>query len=57
MNYVVFVLSFVLFLGGLVLMGYAPAMEGVELVSFLGGILAVSLSFAIPAHILKTQQR
>ncbi|MBF0672936.1 MULTISPECIES: hypothetical protein [unclassified Salinibacterium] len=57
MNIVAFVLSFVIFAGGLVLMGYAPEIEGLELVSFLGGILAVSLAVAIPAHVLKRADR
>lgn len=57
MNIVAFVLSFVIFAGGLVLMGYAPEIEGLELISFLGGILAVAVAVAIPAHVLKRADR
>lgn len=57
MNYVAFVLSFIIFVGGLLLMGYAPEIEGLELWAFLGGILAVALAVVIPAHVLKRVDR
>lgn len=57
MNVVAFVFSFVIFIGGLALMGYASAVSGLELVMFLGGILAVSLAVAIPVHVLKRVDR
>jgi len=57
MNIVAFVISFIVFAGGLFLMGYSFETPGYELVMFLGGILAVSLSVAIPAHVLKRTDR
>lgn len=57
MNIVAFVLSFIIFAGGIVLMGYSFEIEGFELIAFLGGILAVSVAVAIPAHVLKRTDR
>lgn len=57
MNIVVFALSFVLFIAGLVLMGYAFEVPGFELVMFGGGILVVGASIGIPAHVLKWAER
>jgi hypothetical protein len=57
MNIVAFVISFIVFVGGLFLMGYSFEIPGYELVAFLGGILAVSLAVAVPAHILKRTDR
>ena len=57
MQIVVWFFSFVIFIGGLVMMGYSFEMPGYELVMFLGGILAVSLAVAIPAHFLKWLER
>jgi hypothetical protein len=57
MQIVVWFFSFVIFIGGLVMMGYSFEMPGYELVMFLGGILAVSLAVAIPAHVLKWMER
>jgi hypothetical protein len=57
MQIVVWFFSFVIFLGGLVMMGYAFEMPGYELIMFLGGILAVSLAVAIPTHVLKWMER
>ncbi|MCW4384769.1 hypothetical protein OH146_03165 [Salinibacterium sp. SYSU T00001] len=57
MNIVAFVLSFLIFAGGLVLMGYAPEIEGLELASFAAGILAVAVAIAIPVHVLKRADR
>ncbi len=45
--------SLVLFVGGLLLFGYADAVVGYEILMFVAGILAVSASMAIPAHLLK----
>jgi len=52
-----FVIALILFLGGMTLMGYAffPGVDGY--LFFLGGILAVSLSLAIPFHLLKLADR
>jgi hypothetical protein len=57
MNIVAFVISFAVFVGGIALMGYAPEIEGFELVSFLAGILAIALAVAIPVHVLKRADR
>jgi len=57
MNIVAFIISFIVFVGGLLLMGYAFSTPGVELVMFLGGILAVSVAVAVPAHLLKRVDR
>jgi len=53
MNVVAFLIAIALFIGGLLLMGYSFYVEGFQLVVFLGGILAVSLSIALPVHVLK----
>ena len=53
MNIVAFVVSFLLFAGGFLLMGYADTVEGFELVMFAGGILMSSLGVFIPIHVLK----
>lgn len=57
MKIVAFVIALILFLGGMTLMGYAfhPGVEGYPV--FLGGILAVALSLAIPFHLLKLADR
>lgn len=48
-----FLVALVLFLGGFALFGYAFAFEGPwNIVSFAGGIAAVSLSLMIPFHFL-----
>ncbi|TQL47680.1 hypothetical protein FB562_0746 [Homoserinimonas aerilata] len=57
MNIVAFVISFIVFVGGLLLMGFSFSTPGVELVMFLGGILAVGVAVAIPAHLLKRIDR
>ncbi|MFT7710840.1 hypothetical protein [Clavibacter tessellarius] len=53
MNIVAFIIAFALFLGGMALFAFAFYIEGFELLSFFGGILCVSASIAIPAHVLK----
>lgn len=57
MQIVVWFFSFVIFVVGLLMMGYSFETPGFELVMFLGGILAVSLAIAIPAHVLKWIER
>ncbi|MCU1546547.1 MAG: rane protein [Homoserinimonas sp.] len=57
MNILAFIVSFALFVGGIVLMGYATEVDGFELAMFAGGILTVSVSIAIPAHVLKRADR
>ena len=57
MQIVVWFFSFVVFVAGLLLMGYSFEVPGLELVMFLGGILVISLAVAIPTHILKWVER
>ncbi|MCP2030135.1 hypothetical protein L1277_000199 [Okibacterium sp. HSC-33S16] len=47
-----FVLSIVLFLGGIFLFYFAFAAESLHAIIFFAGIIAISLSFGIPAHVL-----
>ena len=54
MNIVAFLVAFGFFVGGLALMGYAfYAPEGYQGAMFIGGILAVSASIALPVHVFK----
>lgn len=57
MQIVVWFFSFVAFIVGLVMMGYSFEVPGLELVLFLGGILVISISVAVPAHVLKWVER
>lgn len=57
MQIVVWFFSFLVFVAGLLLMGYSFEVPGLELVMFLGGILVISLAVAIPAHVLKWVER
>jgi hypothetical protein len=54
---VAYVIALILFLGGMAMFGYAfhPGVPGYPV--FLGGILAVALSLAIPFHLLKAADR
>lgn len=58
MNIVAFVVSFLLFVAGLLLMGYSfgAGIAGPGYM-FMGGILAISVAIAIPAHVLKRLDR
>jgi len=57
MKVVVFVISLLIFVGSLVLMGYAfevgdqNGFAGASM--FMGGILGFSLSYAIPFHLMR----
>lgn len=53
MNVIGFVVSIVLFVGGLVVMAYSFAAPGLEYLVFVLGLVATSLGFFIPVHILK----
>jgi hypothetical protein len=57
MKVVVFVISLLIFVGSLVLMGYAFQVgdeNGLAAAAmFLGGILGVSLAYGIPFHLLE----
>jgi hypothetical protein len=52
---IVFVIALALFVGGMVLMGYAFTLTQGMAIMFFGGIIAVSLSLAIPFHLLGKQ--
>jgi hypothetical protein len=47
-NGVFIVISFIFFLGGMALMGYAVDLTSWQAVTFVGGILCVVLAFFIP---------
>lgn len=51
-----FVVALVIFLGSMYLFSLAFAVEGYEALLFTGGIIGVSLAFAIPVHLLKRIQ-
>jgi hypothetical protein len=51
-NVVAFLISMAVFVFGLWAMSIAPETVGLELPIFLGGILCVALSLAIPFHVL-----
>jgi len=48
-----FIVSFLLFVGGIWLLGAAFGATGYELLVFLAGILCSTLGIFIPVHILK----
>ena len=51
-----FIVALVVFLGSLYLFSLAFAVPGFEALIFAAGIIGVSISFAIPFHILKRVQ-
>lgn len=53
MNIVAFVITFALFVGGIVLMGYAFEPFPYQLEVFAAGLAVVTLSVIVPVHILK----
>jgi hypothetical protein len=53
MNVFAFLVSLVLFVGGIVILGYSFSVEGWELAVFFAGILVSSLGIAIPIHVMK----
>jgi hypothetical protein len=58
MNIVAFVIAFILFVGGIVLFGYAfDAGDNVRALVFVSGIAAIVVSVAIPFHVLKRTDR
>jgi hypothetical protein len=52
MKVIMFLICFAIFLLGFYLMSIADVVTGGEAITFIGGILAVALSIAIPVHIL-----
>ncbi len=55
MKIIVFVIALALFIGGILLLGYAFTLSEGMAIMFFGGIVAVSLSLAIPMHMLGKQ--
>lgn len=53
MNIVAFVLATVLFIGGIVLFGYGWDGTTFHVPVFVGGLLCIFASIAIPFHLLK----
>lgn len=53
MNIIGFVISFVLFVGGLYVMGEAFAAVGIESLIFCLGLLLCTAGVALPVHIMK----
>jgi hypothetical protein len=54
---IAFVIALALFVGGILLMGYAFEPGAGEAITFFGGILCIALSLAIPFTILKRLDR
>ena len=52
MNVFGFIIAFVIFIAGLVLFGFAFTVPSFEALMFVGGVACVSISLAIPFHIL-----
>ena len=52
MNVFYFIIAFVIFLGGIALFAFAFEVPQFQAVMFLGGIAAISVSLAIPFHVL-----
>ncbi|MCU1583922.1 MAG: hypothetical protein QOI70_1383 [Microbacteriaceae bacterium] len=57
MKIIAFVVALALFVGGILLMGYAFEPGAGEAITFFGGILCIALSLAIPFTILKRLER
>lgn len=53
MNVIAFVVAFILFVGGIALMGYANFFEGFQSVAFFAGIMASCFGVVIPFHVMK----
>jgi hypothetical protein len=52
MNVFYFIIAFVIFLGGLALFAFAFDVPQFQALMFVGGIAAISISLAIPFHII-----
>jgi hypothetical protein len=53
MNVFAFLVSFVLFVGGILILAYSFSVEGWEIAVFFAGILVSTLGVVIPVHIMK----
>lgn len=49
---IAFIVTFVLFVGGMYLFGLAFTLDQFQAPVFAGGIIAISLALAMPAHLL-----
>jgi len=52
MNVLAFIIAFAIFVAGLVLFGFAFTVPSFEAIMFVGGVVLVSISIAIPFHVL-----
>ena len=52
MNVFAFIVAFAIFVGGLVLFAFAFTVPSFEAIMFVGGVILVSISIAIPFHVL-----
>lgn len=57
MNVIGAFLTILLFIGGLLLFGYAFDTPGYELIMFSGGIVAIAIAVAIPVQFLNRSER
>jgi hypothetical protein len=58
MNGIAFAIALILFVGGILLFGYAfDAGDGARQAIFVGGLVAIVLALVIPFHILKRTDR
>lgn len=53
MKIIAFIVSLALFVGGIVLMGYAFEPDAAHGVVFFSGILLTAIGLAVPIHLLK----
>jgi hypothetical protein len=53
MNILAAIVSIIIFVGGLLLFGYAQEFPGYEIFVFGAGIVAVGIAVAIPVHLMK----
>jgi hypothetical protein len=52
MNVFAFVVAFVIFVAGLLLFGFAFDVPSFEAIMFVGGVICVAISLAIPFHLI-----
>jgi hypothetical protein len=52
MRVVAVIISFILFVGGIVVLGYATTLPSWQGLVFFSGIVCIALSIAIPVHVL-----
>lgn len=57
MNILAAIVSIAIFVGGLLLFGYAFDVPGYEVVMFVGAIVAICVSVLIPVQVLNRSER